>query len=142
MSARSANAGINRLVRRRRDPANGSSSGMLARLILRRFRKDIGKERRTLAAGTGFAVIYALARVAEPWPLKVVFDQILFHQSASGWWFAPFTIFGTSQYDILAASAVLLMVLGLVRGVSYYYEDYLLSSAAQRIVYGIRTRLY
>src|SRR5262249_11338795 len=31
---------------------------------------------------------------------------------------------------------------GLVRGVAYYYEDFLLSSAAQEIVYRIRARLY
>jgi ATP-binding cassette subfamily B protein len=142
MSTGSATASVSRLVRRRRDPAKGSASGMLARLILRRFRRDIRKQRGRLAAGTGFAVIYALGRVAEPWPLKVVFDQILFNQPASGWWYAPFKIFGTSQYDILAAAAVLLMIAGLVRGISYYYEDYLLSTAAQKIVYGIRTRLY
>ena len=115
---------------------------MLARLVLKRFRKDIRKRRGRLAAGTGFAVIYGLARVAEPWPIKVVFDQILFKHPASGWWYAPFKIFGTSPYDLLAASALLLMVLGLVRGFSYFYEDYLLSSAAQQIVYGIRTRIY
>src|SRR5437870_2478842 len=99
-----------RLLRRPRQPTQGSAAGMLARIVLRRFRKDIRKRRGKLAAGTGFAVVYGLARVAEPWPLKVVFDQVLFHHPASGAWFAPFTIFGTSSYDILAASALLMMV--------------------------------
>jgi ATP-binding cassette subfamily B protein len=33
-------------------------------------------------------------------------------------------------------------VLGIVRGFSYYYEDFLLSTAAQDIVYRVRARLY
>src|SRR4051812_20517111 len=103
MSAEPPTASLRGLVRRRREPTEGSASGMLARLILRRFRKDIRKRRGKLAAGTGFAVVYALGRVADPWPLKVVIDQILFNQPATGWWYAPFKIFGTSQYDVLAA---------------------------------------
>jgi len=128
---------------RRSRAADDATRALRARTILRRFRKDIRKRKGKLAAGTGFAVIYSLARVAEPWPLKVVFDQVLFHQKPStAWWFAPFQIFGTSSYDLLAASALLLGLSGVVRGVSYYYEDFLLSSAAQEIVYGIRSRLY
>lgn len=115
---------------------------MRVRYLLHRFRKDIRKRRGKLAAGTGFAVIYGLARVAEPWPLKVVFDQVLFHKHASGFWFAPFQMFGTSSHALLAAAAVLLAIAGLVRGIAYYYEDFLISSAAQEIVYGIRARLY
>src|SRR5207253_7721844 len=41
-----------------------------------------------------------------------------------------------------ALPILILAVAGLVRSVSYYYEDYLLSSAAQEIVYGVRSRLY
>jgi len=106
------------------------------------FGRDVRKRRNKLLAGTGFAVLYALARVAEPWPLKVVFDQVLFHRPAHGRWLAPFTIFGGSPYALLAAAGLLLAATGVIRGIAYYYEDYLLSSAAQEIVYGIRARLY
>ncbi len=112
------------------------------RVVLSYFRKDVLRRRRKLALGIGCAVLYASARVVEPWSLKVVFDQVLFHKSAHGAWLAPFRIFGTSPYELLAAAGLLLALTGLVRGVSYYYEDFLLSSAAQEIVYGIRTRLY
>jgi ATP-binding cassette subfamily B protein len=90
----------------------------------------------------GFGLVYALARVVEPWPLKVVFDQVLFHKPAHGAWASIFTVFGSSPYDILAAAAALLVAAGIVRGAAYYYEDFLLSSAAQEIVYRIRARLY
>jgi ATP-binding cassette subfamily B protein len=110
--------------------------------IFRSFAPEVQRQRLQIAAGGAFGLIYALTRVAEPWPLKVVFDQVLFHKRAHGAWFGLFTIFGRSAYEILAASALLLIAAGLVRGFSYYYEDYLLSSAAQQIVYRIRARLY
>jgi ATP-binding cassette, subfamily B, bacterial len=113
-----------------------------ARAVLAYFRKDIRRRRSKLALGMGCAVVYALARVVEPWPLKIVFDQVLFHKSARGPWLAPFRIFGTSAYDLLAAAGLVLVLAGLVRGIAYYYEDFLLSSAAQEIVYNIRRRLY
>ncbi|TMA98867.1 MAG: ABC transporter ATP-binding protein, partial [Deltaproteobacteria bacterium] len=110
--------------------------------IVRAFVPDVRRQRSRLVGGMAFGLVYALTRVAEPWPLKVVFDQVLFHKHAHGAWFRPFAIFGTSAYEILAASALILVVAGVVRGFSYYYEDYLLSSAAQEIVYRVRARLY
>jgi ATP-binding cassette, subfamily B, bacterial len=123
----------------RRSPAPRWTS---ARVIYGYFRKDVRKRRGKLVAGALFGVVYALARTAEPWPLKVVLDQVLFGKQARGFWAAPFTIFGHSRYDFLAAAGLWLAVAGLVRGIAYYYEDFLLSSAAQEIVYAIRARLY
>ena len=113
-----------------------------ARMVFAYFRTDVRKRSGKLATGMCFAVVYAVARAAEPWPLKVVFDQVLFHKPAHGAWAAPFTIFGTSPYGFLSAAGLVLALAGLVRGFSYYYEDYLLSSAAQEIVYTVRARLY
>ena len=113
-----------------------------ARVIARYFRKDVRKRRRALAAGAFFGFVYAAARVAEPWPLKVVFDQVLLGKPAHGIIATFFTPLGSSPYAMLGAAGLALGLIGLVRGVSYYYEDFLLSRAAQQIVYGIRTRLY
>ena len=106
------------------------------------FRGDIRRRRGKLAGGVAFSFLYALTRVVEPLPLKVVFDQVLFHKPARGILAKPFTVFGTSPTDLLIMAAIVLALNGLVRGVAYFYEDYLLSSAAQEIVYGIRRRLY
>jgi ATP-binding cassette subfamily B protein len=124
------------------DPVPGSASPPRAAIIFRSFAGDVRKQRGRLAGGIAFGLVYALARVAEPWPLKVVFDQVLFHKPADGSWFRVFTIFGPSSYEVLAAAALILVGAGLVRGVAYYYEDFLLSTAAQEIVYRIRARLY
>src|SRR5204862_1630689 len=113
-----------------------------ARTIARYFRKDVRKRRGALAGGAFFGLVYAAARVAEPWPLKVVFDQVLLGKPIHGISATFFMPFGSSRYAMLAAAAVALGLIGLVRCVSYYYEDFLLSRAAQQIVYAIRTRLY
>ena len=125
---------------RETDPAEGSWRKY--RVILRYFRKDVRKRRGALAGGAFFGFVYALARVAEPWPLKVVFDQILFGKPARGLIATLFTPFGSSPYAILVAVGLALGLTGIVRAVAYYYEDFLLSRAAQQIVYAIRTRLY
>ena len=112
------------------------------RLIGRYFRKDVRKRRAALAGGAFFGFVYAVTRVAEPWPLKVVFDQILFGKPARGLIATLFTPFGSSPYAMLAAVGLALGLIGIVRAIAYYYEDFLLSRAAQQIVYAIRTRLY
>jgi ATP-binding cassette subfamily B protein len=119
-----------------------SSQWTRARTVFGYFRKDVRKRRGKLVTGMCFAVLYASARAVEPWPLKVVFDQVLFHKPAHGAWAVPFTIFGRTPYGFLSAAGLVLALTGLVRGISYYYEDYLLSSAAQEIVYAVRARLY
>ncbi|MDE3134841.1 MAG: ABC transporter ATP-binding protein [Acidobacteriota bacterium] len=106
------------------------------------FGRDVRKRRRQLGAGMFFSILLGLARVAEPWPLKVVFDQVLFHRPATGFLTRMFLAFGPSPTDILGFATVVLMLAGIVHGVSYYFQDYLLSTAAQDIVYSIRTRLY
>jgi len=116
--------------------------GKSYRELLHYFRKDIRKRRRTLIGGALFGFLYAAARVAAPWPLKVVFDQVLFKKPARGLLHAIFTPFGNSPYAILAAAGVAIGLIGLVRAIAYYYEDSMLSRAAQQIVYGIRARLY
>jgi ATP-binding cassette subfamily B protein len=72
----------------------------------------------------------------------VIFDQVLFSKPAHGIVATLFTPFGSSPYAMLGAAAAALGLIGLVRGVSYYYQDFLLSRSAQQIVYAIRTRLY
>jgi ATP-binding cassette subfamily B protein len=106
------------------------------------FKSEVRPRRGKLAGGVAFSFLYALTRVVEPWPLAVVFNQVLFHKPSRGIVSAPFTVFGTSPNALLAAAAIVLAVTGLVRGIAYFYEDYLLSTAAQQIVYAIRARLY
>jgi ATP-binding cassette subfamily B protein len=124
------------------EPEEDDGTHKSYRELLRYFRKDIRKRRKTLIGGAAFGFVYAAARVVEPWPLKVVFDQVLFQKKAKGPLAAIFTPIGHSPYAILAMAGIIMALVGVVRAISYYYEDSMLSRAAQQIVYGIRTRLY
>src|SRR5918911_4173170 len=99
-----------------RKRTSASATWARSTAIYRAFAADVRKQRGKLVGGMGFGIVYALARVVEPWPLKVVFDQVLFHKPAHGSWNRIFTAFGTSPYDILAAAAVLLVVAGRLCG--------------------------
>src|SRR5947209_1552928 len=118
------------------------SRGERVRRVWRRFGKDVRRRRGKLLGGMFFGVVPGLARVAEPWPLKIVFDQVLFHRPARGFLTRGFLVFGPQPTNILTAAAVVLIVAGVVHGIAYYYQDYLLSTAAQEVVYAVRARLY
>ena len=87
------------------DPSEGSHKTF--RELLRYFRKDIRKRRRTLVGGALFGLVYAAARVAEPWPLKVVFDQVLSGKQMPGWLasLVNVTLGLTSKYAVLNFAA-------------------------------------
>jgi ATP-binding cassette subfamily B protein len=110
--------------------------------VARYFHRDVRKQRRKLAGGMFFSVLLGVSRVIEPWPLKIVFDQVLFHRPPRGLLAQSFLVVGPTPTEILTVATVLLMFAGLLHGISYYYQDLLLSTAAQDIVYSIRTRLY
>jgi hypothetical protein len=74
------------------------------RRIVREFGPDVRRRRGKLAGGVAFSFLYAFTRVVEPWPLKVVFDQVLFHKSKNGILTQPFLVFGSSSTDILLAA--------------------------------------
>ncbi|MGI8801713.1 MAG: ABC transporter ATP-binding protein [Solirubrobacteraceae bacterium] len=112
------------------------------RLMWTYFGRDVRRRRGKISAGIGFSLLLAVARVAEPWPLKIVFDQVLFHRPATGAATRLFVVFGNTPTNILAAAAVALIGVGVIQGMSYYQQDFLLASSAQEIVYAIRTRLY
>lgn len=124
------------------EPGDGLTRRERFRAVWKIFRKDVRKRRRKLITGMFFSLLLAIARVAEPWPLKIVFDQVLFHRPAKGWATNMFLVFGSTPTDILAAAAVALMLAGTLQGVAYYYQDYLLATAGQDIVYAVRARLY
>src|SRR5947209_12223323 len=110
--------------------------------VWRYFGRDVRRRRGRLTAGMAFGVLLGLSRVVESWPLKIVFDQVLFHRPARGFLTRGFLIFAHTPTDILTAAAVMLMAAGVVHGLAYFYQDYMLSTAAQEIAYAIRTRLY
>lgn len=91
----------------------------------------------------GLAMVgVALAEVARPWPLKIVFDGLLMPQDnpdrATAWLTG---IFGSGD-GLLAASALGLLLIALVGGAAGFGQAYLIAAVGQKVVAAIRFDLY
>ena len=109
---------------------------------IRLFRHDLAKHRRSLVLASSASLAYSVARMAEPWPLKVVFDNVLAAKplhTPLPWLDA---LLADSRIRILMAASIVIVVLALVRGVLYYYQRTLTAQVGQAVVLNLRQRLF
>ncbi|MDU8943181.1 ABC transporter ATP-binding protein [Ovoidimarina sediminis] len=115
--------------------------GTLWRLF-RRMGPHMRPHRRKLALGGLAMVGVALAEVARPWPLKIVFDGILILQETPD----PVTTWLTSAFPtgdmLLAATAVAILGIALLGGGAGFAQAYLIAAVGQKVVAQIRLDLY
>jgi ATP-binding cassette, subfamily B, bacterial len=84
-----------------------------------------------------------LADVLEPWPIKVVVDNILQGRKLPGPLNLIVTnIFGTNAYAILYAALAAVLLIAVVGAVSSYTEKYLTTSVGQWVAHDLRRLLY
>jgi ATP-binding cassette subfamily B protein len=107
-----------------------------------RFRGELLKHWRTLAGAFLFSLAFAAVRLAEPWPLKFIFDNVLADMPLDtpvGW--IDETL-GGNRTAILVAATVAILVLGLLRGVTAYYQKVMTSVVGQQVVLTMRQQLF
>src|SRR6476659_5447582 len=79
----------------------------------------------------------------EPWPLKVVFDNVLGSKPLPKWLAAVVhSVAGTNKLAILSFVVVMVLVIATVGAVSTYFEKYLTTSVAQWVSQDLRRSLY
>ncbi|MDP9370187.1 MAG: ABC transporter ATP-binding protein/permease [Chloroflexota bacterium] len=109
---------------------------------MRRFRGEISGHWATLLGAVLCAMGYTAMRIAEPWPLKFIFDNVLTGQPLE----TPFPwlngVLAGSRTRILLAATLALLMLAALRGVFYYYQTYLTSRVGQAIVLNVRRKLF
>jgi ATP-binding cassette, subfamily B, bacterial len=90
-----------------------------------------------------FAMILATAmEIAAPWPMKIVFDGLLIPQ-ANPDPVTAYVIGVTGGGDMLvAAVALAILVLAIFGGIFTFTQSYLMASAGQKVVAGVRFDLY
>ena len=80
----------------------------------------------------------------EPWPLKVVFDNILGSKKMPEW--LTNVVYSTAgradKLSILAFVAVFVLLIAVVGAISSYFEKYLTTSVAQWVSHDLRRNLY
>ena len=109
---------------------------------MRRFRGDLLKHWRPLAVAFTCALAYSAARLAEPWPLKYIFDNVLDTQALdtpSDW--VNETV-GADRTRILAVAVGVILVLALLRGVFYYYQRVVTARVGERVALDLRQQLF
>jgi ATP-binding cassette subfamily B protein len=110
--------------------------------IVRRFRRDLLKHWRPLAVALTCSLAYSAARLAEPWPLKYIFDSVLDTRALDtpiAW--VNETV-GAERTRILALASGAILALALLRGVFYYYQRVLTARVGERVVLDLRQRLF
>ncbi|MEK7314743.1 MAG: ABC transporter ATP-binding protein [Candidatus Eisenbacteria bacterium] len=109
--------------------------------VLRYLAPEIRSQRGQLAAGLGLGAIVAVTEVLRPWPLQMIFDQILLPRAGAP---RPFGVDLTS-YSVEAAigsAGAAIVLLSAVGGVAQYLQTLVVTEAGQRIVSRLRRSLF
>ena len=79
----------------------------------------------------------------EPWPLKIVFDNVLGSKPLPKWLAAVVhSVAGTNKLAILSFVVVTVLAIATVGAISTYFEKYLTTSVAQWVTHDLRRSLY
>jgi len=91
-----------------------------------------------------FAVIgEGIANLLEPWPLKIVLDNILKSRQIHGW-LNRFILarFDDNKLAVLEFAAVSVLVIAIVGAICSFTEKYVTTSVGQWVMHDLRLRLY
>ena len=84
-----------------------------------------------------------VADVLEPWPIKVVIDNVVQAKSLTGRWGAFVSgLFGDDRFAILYFALAAVVAIALVGAVSSYVEKYSTTSISQWVAHDLRRLLY
>jgi subfamily B ATP-binding cassette protein MsbA len=94
-----------------------------------------------LAVAFGAMLIEGAADLAEPWPLKVIFDYVLGSKRPPAW-LAERAADGQDRLVLLNAAAIAVIAIAVVGAVTSFTEKYLSTTVAKRVGYDLRHLLY
>jgi subfamily B ATP-binding cassette protein MsbA len=81
--------------------------------------------------------------IAEPWPIKIVVDNVLQAKTLHGWLGTVAThVFGTDPHAMVDFAVAAVALIAVVGAVSSYLEKYLTTSVSQWVGHDLRRTLY
>src|SRR5258707_2173026 len=84
-----------------------------------------------------------LADILEPWPIKIVVDNLLLGKKLPGAWATfVFSVFGGNSLAILNFALAGVLAIAVVGAISSYCEKYLTTSVAQWVAHDLRRMVY
>jgi len=116
-----------------------SSSGMVASRLLR-------PHWTTLSLAFVAVLGETIADVLQPWPIKIVIDNVLQGKAVSGWEgrlvSAIDAVTGGSTNGTLNLAVAAVLVIAIIGAVGSYWEKYLTTSVSQWVGHDLRKQLY
>jgi subfamily B ATP-binding cassette protein MsbA len=113
------------------------------RLRLPQIRSLLRPHGKTLFVAFLAVLIETGADVLEPWPIKVVVDNVLQSKKLRpGLGAVVLRVFGDNKYAILDFALAAIMLIAIVGALSAFCEKYLTNSIAQWIAHDLRRQLY
>ena len=110
---------------------------------LRILRELLKPHSKALAAGLVAAIGEGIANLLEPWPLKLVLDNVLrgrsSHSGLDRWILA---LIGPDQRTILIFAALAALGIAIAGAICSYIQKYLTTSTGQWVMHDLRSRLY
>ena len=99
---------------------------------------------KSLALGILAAVGSGIANLLEPWPLKIVLDNVLKSKAPATGWLNRlfFSITGGDKLAILEFAAIAVMAIAVIGGLCAYAEKLLTTSVGQWVMHDLRQTLY
>lgn len=99
--------------------------------------------KRALALGLLAIAGESIAGLAQPWPLKIVLDNVIAKKQSHGWLFAFIKrTVGTEPHQILLFACMAVVVIAMVDAFCSYWEKYTTTSVGQWVTHDLRRILY
>jgi ATP-binding cassette, subfamily B, bacterial len=97
----------------------------------------------SLAVGLVAVIGESTADLLEPWPLKIVLDNVLHAKNSSGWLNAVIHhLAGEDKFNILKFACFAVLGIALLDAICSYAEKYLTTSVGQWVTHDLRRALY
>jgi ATP-binding cassette, subfamily B, bacterial len=98
---------------------------------------------RALAGGILAVIGEGIANLLEPWPIKLVIDNVVRSRPADGWLtrFIPFAP-AADRLFILKVAAIGALLIACIGAICSYAEKYLTTSVGQWVMHDVRRTLY
>jgi len=108
------------------------------------IREILRPHAKSLALGIIAAVGSALANLLEPWPLKIVLDNVLRSRATNDGWLNHliFSVADNDKLAILRIAALAVLAIALIGAFCSYAEKLLTTSVAQWVMHDLRQTLY
>ena len=115
---------------------SGHASRMTILSLLRPHRRQLW---------LGFACILgeSAADVLQPWPLKIVLDNVIGHRRSHGWLYRDMTAaVGQDPHHLLLLACAAVMVIAVLDALFSFGDKYLTTSVGQWVTHDLRRNLY